>query len=129
MDAVVDTNVVSFLFKRDTRALLYKKHLDGRELAVSFATVAELYRWTIQRSWGKSRIGRLRQHLQHYTIIPFDDPLAWDWARVTSIKGQPIAPGDAWIAATAIRLRVPLITHNPKHFSNIPNLSLITEGQ
>ncbi len=41
-DAVVDTDVVSFLFKRDTRAQAYKRHLVGRRLVVSFMTVAEL---------------------------------------------------------------------------------------
>jgi len=38
--AVIDTNVVSFLLKRDTRAELYKPHLLGVRLVVSFITVA-----------------------------------------------------------------------------------------
>jgi tRNA(fMet)-specific endonuclease VapC len=41
-DAVIDTDVVSFLFKRDTRAELYRPHLVGRRIVVSFMTVAEL---------------------------------------------------------------------------------------
>ncbi len=40
---VVDTDVISFLFKRDTRAKLYEPHLSGRQLVISFMTVAELY--------------------------------------------------------------------------------------
>jgi hypothetical protein len=42
--AVVDTDVVSLTFKRDTRASLYRPHLDGRQLTISFMTVAELRR-------------------------------------------------------------------------------------
>ncbi len=50
---VVDTDVVSFLFKRDTRAELYRPHLDGKEQIISFQTLAELLRWTLVRSWVK----------------------------------------------------------------------------
>ena len=36
---IVDTDVVSFLFKGDTRAQLYRPHLQGKTLALSFMTV------------------------------------------------------------------------------------------
>ena len=39
-DVIVDTDVVSFLFKRDTRARLYRPHLPGQTLHLSFMTVA-----------------------------------------------------------------------------------------
>jgi predicted nucleic acid-binding protein len=39
---VVDTDVVSFLFKSDSRAQLYLPLLRNRELVVSFMTEAEL---------------------------------------------------------------------------------------
>jgi tRNA(fMet)-specific endonuclease VapC len=42
---IVDTDVVSFLFKGDTRAQAYREHLRGKTLAISFMTVAELYQW------------------------------------------------------------------------------------
>jgi len=41
---VVDTDVVSFLYKRDTRALLYTPYLDGKLTLISFMTIAELHR-------------------------------------------------------------------------------------
>jgi tRNA(fMet)-specific endonuclease VapC len=40
---IVDTDVVSYLFKGDTRAEAYRQHLRGKTLAISFMTVAELY--------------------------------------------------------------------------------------
>ena len=40
---VVDADVISFLFKNDTRAKLYEPHLDQRQVVISFMTVAELY--------------------------------------------------------------------------------------
>ena len=41
-DVVVDTDVASFVFKRDTRARLYRPHLLGKRLYVSFMAVAAL---------------------------------------------------------------------------------------
>jgi tRNA(fMet)-specific endonuclease VapC len=60
--------------------------------------------------------------------VPFDDELAWQWAVVSSIKGKPIEPGDAWVAATALRHGLPLVTHNRRHFQHIPALQVISES-
>jgi tRNA(fMet)-specific endonuclease VapC len=48
---VVDTDVVSFIFKKDSRATSYERHLDGKRVCVSFMTVAEVYEWSISRRW------------------------------------------------------------------------------
>ena len=39
---LVDTDVISYLLKNDTRADLYQPHLQDQLLVVSFMTVAEL---------------------------------------------------------------------------------------
>jgi tRNA(fMet)-specific endonuclease VapC len=129
MDTVLlDTDVFPFVFKADTRARLYKPHLDGKRLAICFVTVAELYRWAIQRNWGARRIAELRTRLRQYLVIPFDDAMAWEWAAVSSIKGHPIAASDAWIAAAALRHQIPLVTHNRKHYLNVASLTVISES-
>lgn len=46
---VVDTNIVSYLCKQDTRGALYKPHLLGNEAAISLMTVAELFQWATLR--------------------------------------------------------------------------------
>ena len=46
---VIDTDVVSFVFKGDTRANLYQKHLNWKDLVISFMSVAELYRWSEEK--------------------------------------------------------------------------------
>ena len=40
--AIVDTDVVSMLFKGDTRAQAYRPHITDRLLGISFMTLAEL---------------------------------------------------------------------------------------
>jgi predicted nucleic acid-binding protein len=44
---VLDTDVVSFLFKSDNRAQLYLPHLRDRQWLISFMTEAELEQWAI----------------------------------------------------------------------------------
>lgn len=45
--AVVDTDVVSYRFKKDSKARLYRPHMTGREWVLSFMTLAELDQWAL----------------------------------------------------------------------------------
>ncbi len=125
---VVDTDVFSFLYKLDTRAAAYDKHLAGTNPHLAFATVAELRRWGIEHGGAGARVDALEAAIAKYTILHSDDATASKWAEVMSIKGRPIAEGDAWIAAVALRHDLPLVTHNREHFDGIPNLTVISEG-
>jgi tRNA(fMet)-specific endonuclease VapC len=128
---LVDTDVASFLFKPDTRAKLYEPHLRGSLPFVSFMTVAELEQWALLRNWGTARKARLEAHLQQFTLIPFDRPLCRQWAEVRyegKTKGRKIETGDAWIAATALLYKLPLVTHNRAHFDWIGGLTVISEA-
>ncbi|RME46789.1 MAG: type II toxin-antitoxin system VapC family toxin [Chloroflexi bacterium] len=128
---IVDTDVVSFLLKADTRANLYREHLVGKTLAISFMTVAELYQWAYGRSWGDKRIRRLEEQLRAYLVIPYDNELCRHWARICVERqraGRPISVQDAWIAATAVRHGCPLVTHNRTDFTDIMGLEVISEA-
>jgi len=128
---LVDTDVVSFLFKRDTRAELYRPHLQNTLPLVSFMTIAELEQWALIRNWGERRKQRLEAHLTRYTLVPFDRALCQMWAEVRHQayrNGRVIETADAWIAATALLYKVPLVTHNHSHFDWVNGLSLISEN-
>jgi len=45
----------------------------------------------------------------------------------TERKGRTVSCSDAWIAASAIRHSIPLVTHDAKDFRNISGLQIITE--
>jgi tRNA(fMet)-specific endonuclease VapC len=127
---IVDTDVVSFLLKGDTRAQLYRPHLQGRTLALSFMTVAELYQWAYVRNWGDRKLTRLEEQLHRYVIVPFDNELCKQWASISVQRqrmGRPMSAQDAWIAATALRHDCPLVTHNSDDFSDITGLEVISE--
>ncbi len=127
---VVDTDVVSFLLKGDTRAQLYRPHLQGQVLALSFMTVAELYQWAYSRNWSRRRLAWLEERLRAYTIVPYDAELCRRWAAICVERqrlGRPISVQDAWIAATALRHGCPVITHNRDDFAHIAGLTVISE--
>lgn len=125
---LIDTNIASFIFKGSDYADPYFPLLRGHKLAMSFMSVAELFQWAILRQWGDSRLAQLDQALLNYLIIPTDRLLCQEWASIRVERqrsGRPISPQDAWIAATALRHDLPLVTHNIKDFQEIPNLQLI----
>ncbi len=127
---VVDTDVVSYVFKGDSRAVLYEPHLVDKLTIVSFMTIAELDRWELQHRWGEAKRARLRTFLQKYLISFGDRALCSKWAEaVVSAQrnGWPIGAADAWIAATALLHGIPLVTHNRSHYLGVEGLTLISE--
>ena len=57
---VLDTDVVSFLLKGDTRAQIYLPLLHDRQWLISFMTEAELEQWELLANWSTKRIEWLR---------------------------------------------------------------------
>ncbi len=128
---VIDTDVFSYDLKRDTRAELYRQHTEGRQLALSFVTLAELYAWANLHGWGPRLRARLDAMIAGCLVIWPDPDTCTLWADVTAAcarKGRRIGQHDAWIAACALRLKIPVITHNRRHFESVPNLTIISEA-
>lgn len=124
---VVDTDVLSYAFKGDSRFEPFRSDLEGAILVVSFMTVAELERWALQREWGAERRQRLETFLGRLTLALVDRRLCRMWALISDRArraGRPIPPGDAWIAATALSLGLPLLTNNRADFSGVEGLRL-----
>jgi predicted nucleic acid-binding protein len=127
---VLDTDVVSFLFKSDSRSQLYLPHLRDRQWLISFMTEAELEQWALLANWQAKRIDWLRIFLGRFAIIPSSRDLVLKWAEVMVAArrlGRRVETADAWIASTAIVYDAPLITHNGSDYSVVPGLKVITE--
>jgi tRNA(fMet)-specific endonuclease VapC len=128
---VLDTDVVSFLYKRDTRARLYEPHLNDPPFVVSFMSLAELRRWSLERNWGEKSRQDLDEYLRRYLIIHSNDQMCDRWAHATHsarLIGRPIGQADAWIASTALLFDTPLVTHNAAHYPDIEGLRVISEA-
>ena len=128
---VVDTDVLSFYFKRDTRFDRYAPELDGRQLVISFMTLAELQLWQELKEWGKQRRNTISKVLdEQFIIYPVDKKLCQHWASLSAEAtrlGRTLKSSDAWIAATAVKLDIPLASHNKKDFEFLPSLKLISK--
>jgi tRNA(fMet)-specific endonuclease VapC len=125
---VVDTDVVSFLFKAHSLAPAYQAILAGRPLAVSLITLAEIEYMEV-KNWGGSRRDLMRRFLTRFTPLLPDTETARLWAWIKSAckkSGRPITFADAWIAAAAIQLNVPLVTHNANDYVVVPYLTVLT---
>lgn len=130
MAVVVDTDVISFFQKRDSRYELYKHHLDSAEKFISFITWAELCRWPLERNWGDKRRNDFFSFVEEGNgIIYADDNLCQIWAQImcgSRKKGRPVANADAWIASVALMFDIPLVTNNRKDFENIDGLLILS---
>jgi predicted nucleic acid-binding protein len=129
---VLDTDVVSFLFKNDSRAQIYIPHLRDRQWVISFMTEAELEQWALLSNWHAKRIEWLRVFLGRFVVVPSSRDLVLKWAEVMVAarrSGRRLETADAWIAATAVLYDAPLITHNASDYLGVPGLKLITETQ
>ena len=129
MPIVVDTDVISFLFKNDSRARLYLPLLRNRKLLVSFMTEAELEQWILLARWGADRIQRFREFMTGFASVPSSRDLIVKWAEVmvaARTSGRRIDAPDAWIAATALVYGASLVTHNPKDYVGAPHLAVLS---
>jgi tRNA(fMet)-specific endonuclease VapC len=104
---VVDTDVVSFLFKAHPLASAYQAILAGRSLAVSLTSLAEIEYGMEAKNWGASRHDLMRRSLTRFTAL------------------LPNAE-TAWIAAAAVQFNVPLVTHNASDFGAVETLTVLT---
>ena len=132
MDAILlDTDVFSILMKgTDTRAELYKRHVKGKTIALSFVTVGELFAWGVRRNWGAKKFADLEQRIKTAIVVPYDLELCRQFGQLKAElmkKGKSVPSNDLWIATCALRHSLPLVTHNAKHFAQIPGLTLISE--
>lgn len=126
---VVDTDVVSFLFKNHSLAAAYQNILVGRRLSVSLITLAEIEYGMEAKNWGDARRDMMRRFLGRFTTLPPDAGTAGVWERIKSAcekKGRPIMFADAWIGAAAVQFNVFLVTHNANDYEAVEGLTILT---
>ncbi len=125
---LVDTNIVSILFKRESP--LYRRCADAvrdSQCHISFMTRAELLLWPQLNSWGGQRRLLLEQHIREFTTLLPDEEECSLWAGIvveSRMAGRPMSDSDAWIAATAKRWRIPLLTDNYKDFEHLREIEV-----
>ena len=124
---VLDTSVVSLLFRGDARSSFYLPFIRGKRSVVSFQTVEEVWYGAYRAEWGARQKNELARHLAQYVVIWPDEEILEISARLRVAReraGRRLDTADAWIAATALRLSCPLASDDGD-FDDIPDLELI----
>jgi tRNA(fMet)-specific endonuclease VapC len=129
---LLDTDVYSYLARADDqRGYAYRRHVEGKKIAICHVTVGEVLFGAIRRDWGQRRIQDLQQRLHDSKLLDFDFEVGMEYALLKSrlrAQGRILADNDLRIAAFALRYSVPLESNNRKHFERIPGLVLISEA-
>lgn len=110
---VADTSVASLILRNSPELSAYQPYIQGANIYLSFQTIAEIRYGALLKNWGRRRRQELEAFLGSYTILGYTDELADRWAKVmleARQAGRRLEAGDAWIAATALLLGVPLLT-------------------
>ncbi len=128
---VIDTDVFSADLVPGSRiAARYAPIITGRPAFISFQTVAELRYGALRRGWGTARMLKLDANIQRAEVVHTGPELVVvcaqqraDCAVVGHALAQREQTADRWIAATAMRLGVPLVS-NDTIFRGVSGLTL-----
>lgn len=128
---VIDTDVFSADLVPGSRlAERYAPLITGRRAFISFQTAAELRYGALRRGWGEGLMLRLDAKIHRAEIVHTGPELVAVCAQLRAdcaAAGHALAQrehcADRWIAATAIRLAIPLVS-NDTIFRNVPGLLL-----
>ena len=116
MSCIVDTTVASFILEGRPELSAYRQVLARYPIVyISFQTVAEMKFGALLKNWGEEKLHKLDKFFSGVEIIEYSSELADRWAIVMQDArhaGRRLETGDAWIAATALLLDIPLLTHD-----------------
>ena len=125
---VLDTSVVSYIYRAEPVARPYLQRIAGHSPVISFQTYEELLFGVLNRNWGQRRINELFRYVNaEYAVLGYNSNLVGICARLRAESrriGRELSAADAWIAATAVLLNCPLLSHD-RDFGNLPGLEVI----
>jgi tRNA(fMet)-specific endonuclease VapC len=126
---LVDTNILGY-FVRNSSAALQKRMLAAlkkQEVAISAITRAEIRFGLALLQADDKRHRTIDLLLNEIPVLPWTVDAAdryGDIAAHLQQTGQPIGEINTQIAAHALALGLPLVTHNTRHFKRVAGLKL-----
>lgn len=132
--ACLDTTLLLDVYGKSGRrvavraaALLADLQAREEQVVTTRLTIAELY-VGLERSSNPAAEARLIEAIcEEFEVLEFDDAAARHFGRVTAHLqrvGRPAGDMDVLIAATCLANGHTLATGNPKHFADIPGLTV-----
>lgn len=127
---VIDTDVFGAELTGSPLAVRYQPIIVGRPAFISFQTEAELRFGAKLRGWGAARLLKLEARIAAAETVHSGPDLVDTYARLRTdcwrighALGQREHDADRWVAATAIRLGIPLVA-NDGIYDNVPGLQV-----
>ena len=126
---LVDTNILGY-FARNSSAALQKRMwaaLKKQEVAISAITRAETRFGLALLQADDKRRRTIDLLLNELPVLPWTLEAADRYGGIAAHlqqTGQPIGDMDTQIAAHALALGLPLVTHNTRHFKRVTGLKL-----
>ncbi len=129
MKYLVDTNILGY-FVRNSSVTLQKRMLTAlkkQEIAISAITRAETRFALALLQPDDKRRRTIDLLLNELPVLPWTLEAADRYGEIAAHlqqTWQPIGHMDTQIAAHALALGLPLVTHNMRHFKRVPGLKL-----
>jgi tRNA(fMet)-specific endonuclease VapC len=124
MSFLIDSDICS-AHLRGERSVFSKFVQHTGRLHVSAITAGELYSWVLRSKAPPDRLQLLQRFLIGVTLLPVEYEVAYRFGLLRAgllDRGQPTMGTDLFIAATALVHGLTLVTHNTRHFQNVPDL-------
>ena len=126
MSFLLDTDVCSAHLRGDRK--VFSKFLQfAGQLHVSVITAGELYSWVLRSKSSADRLQLLQRFLMGVRLLPVDHEVAYRFGIVRAElldRGKAPASTDLFLAATALVHNLTMVTHNVRHFSEVPQLAV-----
>lgn len=130
MSLLLDTNVCIDVLRGNPGVIARFQEHSPHELILSVVTEFELLQGTGRApvTYRAAEWRKVNAFLAQFKMIPFDSQCARLAAEINAgllNAGTPVGVLDVYIAATALRLGVPVVTSNSRDFSRIKDLAVI----
>jgi tRNA(fMet)-specific endonuclease VapC len=126
MSFLIDTDICSSHLRNKPVVVARFVQYAG-QLFISAVSLAELYAWVSRRRSPPRHMDGLMAMLCDMTILDVDHEVAKRFGQLRGYildRGQVVPGMDLLIVATAIVHGLIVVTHNTKHFADIPELTV-----
>ena len=129
MKLLLDTNICIYIIKQQPDSVL-KRFVEYQigDIGISSITLSEL-RYGVAKSTHKEKNAKaLDEFIIPLELISYDESAAHVYGDIRAAlekAGTPLGSMDMLIAAHAVSLGVPLVTHNTREFLRVPSLTII----
>jgi tRNA(fMet)-specific endonuclease VapC len=127
---LLDTDICIYLIREQPRTIVerFEKYAVG-DIGISTITLAELEYGVSKSTKPAKNKEALDQFTTPLVVADFDRAATASYGKLRTAlekKGQMIGGMDLLIAAHAVSLQVPVVTHNVREFTRVPGLQVET---